>query len=171
MKPRRGSASKGTYLVNDEISLTNILANIDEKDYIKEKYIDGVEYTVDAYVSKKGKVIGVVPRTRHVVTDGESTTAIIKKDTEIIQVTKKILGKFDFKGPITVQFIRKGAELYLMELNLRFGGGVIASIESGFNIPKIMIQDFLDMPFSKLIKYKPIIMTRCYREAFHAINN
>jgi len=171
LKPRKGSASKGICVANDATDLDYILTQIDEKDYIKQNYIDGTEYTVDAYVSKNGQFIGAIPRIRYDVTAGESTTAIIVHDTEISQVTKEIIEKFELKGPITLQFIRKNKELYFLELNPRFGGGIIASIEAGFNIPKMMIQDYLDIPFNKLTNYKPIIATRYYREVFHAVNN
>ena len=101
----------------------------------------------------------------------ESTTATVIEDHEIVQSTKVILEEFHIRGPVTLQFIRKDKELFLLELNPRFGGGVIASIESGFEIPRIMIMDYLDIPFKKLTNYKTLIMTRCYREAFHAANN
>jgi carbamoyl-phosphate synthase large subunit len=171
LKPRMGSASKGIYRVNDEQYLNYLLKQIEESNYVKQKYIEGIEYTVDAYVSKNGKFVGAVPRIRHNVTAGESTTSIIIYDKEILNFTKEILGKFNLRGPITLQFIRTKKDLYFLEINPRFGGGVIASIEAGFDIPKIMIQDYLDVQLSNKYKIKPVIMTRCYREAFHAINN
>ena len=171
IKPRKGSASKGTYVLNNSKDLEYISTRIDNNIYIYQRYIDGIEYTVDAYVSKEGKFIGAVPRIRVNVTDGESTTARIVFDSEIIHQTELILSKFDLKGPLTLQFIRKGDDLYFLELNPRFGGGVIASIEAGFNIPKIMIQDFMGKKIKPPKRIKKLIMTRCHREVFHAIDN
>ncbi len=171
IKPRQGSASKGTYVVNDRIYKDYILSQIDKDQYIFQKFIDGIEYTVDAYVSRSGDFIGAVPRIRTSVSSGESTIATIVNDDEIVEQTKLILSKFDLIGPLTLQFINSGNDLYFLEINPRFGGGVIASIEAGFNIPKIMLQDFLGEKIKPQKKYKQLIMTRCYREVFHAINN
>ena len=102
-------------MVTDTKYLKYILSNIDENNIIKQEYINGVEYTVDAYVSKKGKFMGAVPRIRSDVTSGESTTATVISDQEIIKETKNILSKFKFKGPLTLQFIREDEELYFLE--------------------------------------------------------
>ena len=171
MKPRRGSASKGTYIVNDRVYKDYILSQIDENQYIFQEYVDGTEYTVDAYISRKGEFIGAVPRIRTDVTSGESTTATIIDDNEIVEQTKFILLKFDLIGPVTLQFLRRKNELFFLELNPRFGGGVIASIKAGFDIPSIMIQDYLGEKIKPLKKYDKLLMTRCYREVFHAIDN
>jgi carbamoyl-phosphate synthase large subunit len=171
MKPRRGSASKGTYLVNDVSYLNYLLLDNDENHFIMQKYIKGIEFTVDAYVSKNGKFIGAVPRIRNNVTAGESTTTTIVNDDEILENTKFILSKFDLIGPLTLQFIRSEDSLYFLELNPRFGGGVIASIEAGFNIPKLMLQDYMGESIKPQTNHKRLIMTRFYREVFYAIDN
>ncbi len=170
IKPRQGSASKGTFLVKDQIYMDYILSYIDDDQYVFQKYIDGVEYTVDAYVSKSGKFIGAVPRIRSSVTSGESTTATIVEDDQILKQTEYILSKFDLIGPVTLQFIKSRDELYFLEINPRFGGGVIASIEAGFDIPKLILQDFLGKKIRPRKNHKRLIMTRCYREVFHAID-
>jgi len=171
IKPRRGSASKGIYIIKDKIYQDYILSQIDINKYVAQKYINGIEYTVDAYVSRNGNFIGAVPRIRTSVTSGESTTATIINDDEIIEQTKLILAKFNLIGPLTLQFIRSENGLFFLELNPRFGGGVIASIEAGFNIPNIMLKDFLGEKIKPQKKYKQLIMTRYYREVFHAVDN
>ena len=170
-KPKKGSASKGTFLIKNNAEKNHILSIINENDYIFQEFIDGTEYTVDAYISKKGEYIGAVPRVRNDVTSGESTTATIIEDDEIIDKAKYIFSVFDLFGPITLQFIRKEKDLYFLEINPRFGGGVIASIEAGFDIPKLMLQDYLGENIKPQKNYKRLIMTRCYREVFHAVDN
>ena len=171
VKPRKGSASIGSEKINGLDHETFFFKGKNKSEYIFQKYISGTEYTVDAYVTKKGVFVGAVPRVRTDVTSGESTTAKIVRDDEIVVKTKFILSKFELIGPLTLQFIRAKDELFFLELNPRFGGGVIASIEAGFNIPKIMIQDFMDKKIKPQKRIKKLIMTRCYREVFHAIDN
>ena len=136
-----------------------------------QKYIKGIEYTVDAYISKNGSLIGAVPRIRNKVTDGESTQTTTVKNKKILDLTKKIINNFKFRGPICLQFIETKNKIYFSEINPRFGGGVIASIEAGFNIPQIMIKDFLDYDLKELRNYKKIVMTKFYKETFYEINN
>ena len=171
VKPKKGSASKYNYKIINKDHYKYCFKKINEKKFIKQEFIKGLEYTVDAYVSKERKFIGAVPRIRYNVSDGESTTSIVVKDLQIIELTKNILKKFNLLGPITLQFIKKNKQLYFLEINPRFGGGVIASIEAGFDIPKIMIMDYLDIPYKNLSNYKELIMTRSYREVFHALDN
>ena len=171
IKPRKGSASKNTCIIKNKKNLRYCLSKNSKNKFIMQKYINGIEYTVDAYISKKGEYIGAVPRVRNDVTSGESTTATIIEDDEIIDKAKYIFSVFDLFGPITLQFIRKEKDLYFLEINPRFGGGVIASIEAGFDIPKLMLQDYLGENIKPQKNYKRLIMTRCYREVFHAVDN
>ncbi len=167
IKLRKGSASKNNFLIKNKASYNFFLKNNYEKKYIKQKYINGIEYSVDAYVSKNKDFIGAVPRIRETIVNGESSKTVVVKDNEITNKTKEIVSKLNLIGPLTIQFIRKGNNLYFLEINPRFGGGVIASIEAGFDIPDIMIKDYLNLRLIKLKKYKELIMTRSYRDTFH----
>ncbi len=171
IKPKKGSASKNSHKIFDKDYYKYIFNQINETKFIKQKFIKGIEYSVDAYVSKSGRFIGAVPRIRLKISDGEVTISKVVKDLEITELTKKILKKFNLIGPINLQFIRKNKQLYILEINPRFGGGVIASIEAGFDIPKIMIMDYLDIAYKNLSNYKELIMTRSFREVFHAFDN
>ena len=171
IKLRKGSASKDNFLIKNNKSYNFFLKNNYQKKYIKQDYIKGIEYSVDAYVSKNKEFIGAVPRIRDTIVGGESSKTIVIKDIEIIKKTKEIVSKFNLIGPLTIQFIRKGNNLFFLEINPRFGGGVLASIEAGFDIPNIMIKDYLELPLKELKKYKELIMTRSYRETFHDIKN
>ena len=171
VKPKKGSSSKDTHVIHNKTEMGIFLSKRDKSKYVFQEYIKGIEYTVDAYVSRNKKFIGAVIRGRTEITGGESTTATIIDDDEILTETKKVLSKYDLFGPITLQFIRSNDKLYFLEINPRFGGGVIASIEAGFDIPLIMIRDYLGLKLETKKKYKKLIMTRCYREVFHAIDS
>ena len=59
----------------------------------------------------------------------------------------------------------------LMDINPRLGGGVLASIEAGFDITKIMLQDIKNLKIRNKIHYKELIMDRFMTEVFYEINN
>lgn len=168
-KPRYGSASKGIVMIKDKKALAMWDDGGTKEGYLLQEFVDGDEYTVDSYVSSEGKILAVVPRQRIEITAGEVTKTIIVRDREIIRLAKSILAEDNFRGPVTLQFIRekKKGLLYVIEINPRFGGGVIASIEAGVNIPLLLLNDYFHLPQAPIQHWKEgLLMMRAYREIF-----
>ena len=168
-KPDTGASSRGIQVINSQdqkIKLRN------EK-YIFQKYIKGKEYTVDVYISKKSQYTLVSPRLRIETLNGEVVETKTIDHPTINQMCNKILKILKFLGPVTIQFIEcnYSNKIYLMEINPRFGGGVIASIEAGFNIPEIMLQELMDNFKYKSKKIKHVTMKRYYKEVFYETSN
>jgi len=140
-KPRSGSASKGLVIIENR----DQLLNISTEENLVQKFITGKEYTVDCFISQKGEILSITPRERIDVQGGESIKSLTIKSTSLINFTKEILIKTQLVGPITVQLIvdQKTGEIFFMELNPRFGGGVVTSIGAGANIPKYLLNDYL----------------------------
>lgn len=140
VKPRRGMGSRDVHIINhmDIDSTVNKMS-----DPIIQRYIDGMEYTVDAYVDDKGTVRSIVPRMRLEVKAGEVSKSITCFDEGIIVECMKILKRNSFNGPITIQGIKEkttGA-FYFTEINPRFGGGVPLSIEAGIPYADFIVND------------------------------
>ena len=66
---------------------------------------------------------------------------------------------------------KKDNKLWLMEINPRLGGGVIASIEAGCDIPKMLISDILDYDVKRSISNTKLIMKRYFDEIFYEDNS
>nr|MDA3952402.1 ATP-grasp domain-containing protein [Bacteroidales bacterium] len=126
-KPRKGSASKGIKVIENKLEFQEFLKINNRTEFLFQKFIDAIEYTVDCYVNKEREILGIVPRIRIEVAQGEVTKGITKRNAEIIELSNKILQAGKFWGPITIQFLmdKKTNQLFLMEINPRFGGGVI----------------------------------------------
>lgn len=168
-KPRKGSASQGILIIETKYDLKDFISSNKETDFLIQKYIDAVEYTVDCYVSGKYGVIGAIPRERVEVVNGEVTQSITKRNIELINLATEILESHKFRGPITIQFlVEKGTGIvYLMEINPRFGGGVLNSIEAGFDIPGILLKEFLNYKIKPISNWKDnLLMMRVNREIF-----
>ncbi len=165
LKPRWGSASKGIRVISREEEFPSVL-NRDE--YIIQEYIaDGTEYTVDCYVGKNREIISVVPRIREEVVGGEVTRSRVVRDEAVIKVAEKILKAGDFRGPVTLQFIkdRKKERLYIIEINPRLGGGVIASISADSGMISFLIKEALGEEIKRVDDWKAgILMTRYLKE-------
>lgn len=167
-KPDAGSASVGAMRLDNQQELDALLET-KTVDYIFQAYIDGTEYTVDAYVTRAGEICGVSPRIRVATLGGESVVTQTIHDDEIVVASVEVIKKMKLVGPLTMQFIRKKSNnaLLLMEINPRFGGGVIASIEAGFDFPLMMIKELLGQSQQCVSKGKRLIMKRYFQEVFY----
>ena len=170
LKPRNGSASKGIIIAEKSEDIENVVW----ENYLVQEFIPkAVEYTVDCYVSQKGEPTSIVPRVRLETAGGEVTKTITRKNEKIITIANKILRSGEFKGPITIQFITDQNEkhYYVMEINPRFGGGVIASMEAGSKSLDMLLDEYEGKEIVEQNDWKEnILMTRYMQEVIYANN-
>lgn len=143
-KPLEGSASKGIIVLNNEMELNN-LGHKDK--YLIQQFVKGEEYTIDIYRSvQTNNILSVVPRQRLETQGGESIKSITKQDTKIETFARDIIEKTKLVGALTLQILKdKEQNLLFMEINPRFGGGVLNSIAAGADSPMYLLRDFLKM--------------------------
>lgn len=170
LKPRNGSASKGIIIAEKSEDVENVVW----ENYLVQEFIpNAVEYTVDCYVSQKGEPTSIVPRVRLETAGGEVTKTITKKNDQLIAIANKILRFGEFRGPITIQFIADQNETryYVMEINPRFGGGVIASLEAGSMSLEMLLNEYEGKEIVEQNDWKEnILMTRYMQEVIYANN-
>ena len=108
-------------------------------DYVFQEFIDGVEYTIDAFFDDKSNLICVVPRERIEVRCGEVSKARTRKDRVIIdeikRLSKYLNGAF---GCLTIQLFKRDNEIIFIEINPRFGGGYPLSYLAGADYAKFI---------------------------------
>ncbi|NRY60065.1 ATP-grasp domain-containing protein [Clostridium beijerinckii] len=179
IKPRDGMGSNGVYKIN------NIKELIFFKDYIEngiiQQHIDGKEYTVDVLVDLDGKPIYVVPRKRIEVKAGEVVKSCTEKNQEIINATLKVienLNKLKDKnglglvGPLTIQFFKKNdGDIYLLEVNPRFGGGVPLSFKAGADYGQRILEMIEGKKFDYTKDFEEITMLRYDEAVFNLASN
>lgn len=173
LKPRTGSASKGIRVIYNEGQWKELL---DLSDLLIQAYIAvNEEYTVDCYVSQAGEVLSIVPRIRLETAGGEVMSTRTVRDTALIALSEQILATGAFRGPVTIQFIRDldNYATYVMEINPRLGGGVIASIEAGADIPAFLLAEYAGEALQPIDDWKEnALMTRYFKEVlFYADNH
>jgi len=178
IKPKDGMGSDGVYKINNFTELKFF------KEYVKngivQEFIDGDEYTVDVLVDLKGNPIYVVPRKRIEVRAGEVVKSSTVKDQEIIDYTLKVIEHLNksrnkrglaLLGPLTIQFFKKrNGDVYLLEINPRFGGGVPLSFEAGANYGQRILEMFEGKQLEYINDFKEITMLR-YEEAVYTSSN
>ena len=140
IKPKDGSSSIFAYKVNDFEELRGLAHQV--PDYIIQPFIEGTEYTVDAFCDFDGNPILITPRIRMAVRSGEVLKTKISQDDRIINEMKTLIADYKPCGQITVQLIRDKitGDDYYIEINPRFGGGAPLSIKAGADSAEMMIR-------------------------------
>ncbi|MDE6272356.1 MAG: ATP-grasp domain-containing protein [Muribaculaceae bacterium] len=165
-KPRHGSASRGIKVFNTIEALMH-LENL--QDYLVQEYIaNNREFTVDCYISQEGEILVTVPRLRMEIMGGEVTRTQTLRSERLIAMSRKVLEKFNFRGPVTLQFLEDldSERFMLMEINPRLGGGVLCSIFAGAPITDYLIREALGMRVSPCDDWiSGTLMARYQKEA------
>lgn len=105
------------------------------EDPIFQPYVEGREISIDAYLSKKSKVKGMVLRTRDIVVQGESQITTTFQDEKIQLQCTEILESLKLHGPIVMQAILDHEnKIHVIECNPRVGGASTTSIAVGLDI-------------------------------------
>lgn len=145
-KPRFGSASRGIHVFHDIDDLMHLK---DISEYLLQQYIEEKkEYTVDCYVAQDGEILVTVPRERLEIMGGEVTRTITTRISQLEEMSREIIEKFQLRGPVTLQFLYDIARnrFLLMEVNPRLGGGVVCSIYAGAPIPDYILSEAMGVP-------------------------
>ncbi len=129
IKPIDGSSSINAFRVNNfkELDLYRQLI----PRYMVQEFINGDEYTVDAFLDFDSNIVSIVPRLRLATRTGEIAKGKIVKDNEIISDVKRLFRVLKPVGHVTVQCMKTDKSIQYIEINPRFGGGAPMSIKSG----------------------------------------
>lgn len=145
-KPRFGSASKGIELIDGLPKLYEIQRRGADRYLIQERIDNREEITVDCYAGMRSGVIAACsPRLRGEVSGGEAVRTETIADADVDALARRVLAGTGLRGAVTVQIIRDldSGRLMVMEVNPRLGGGAVASVHAGVDLPGLIIDDFL----------------------------
>lgn len=161
-KPRFGYGSNGIKILDAPDHFSN--------DYVYQSYKVGREYTVDAYFDKSSKIVGASPRERLRTAGGEVIESITVNMPNLVESTKQIGERLKLIGPICMQYIvEPSGDLYLFEINCRFGGGSTLSIAAGFDMIDMLKKEYIDcLPIcasSYKIQYN-MVMKRFFKDVY-----
>lgn len=147
IKPSEGSSSINALKINDQSELERWFETIE--DPIIQRFVNGKEYSVDAYIDQNNNLVSESHRCRIKTRAGEILIGKVLFIDKIHEIIVELLLKISLFGPITFQFIEENGQFYLIEVNARLGGGVPMSLESGIDILGNLIDEYLN---NQLIK-------------------
>jgi carbamoyl-phosphate synthase large subunit len=122
-KPRGGSASIGVRSIERWDELVSLAAT--DPGYVVEEKATGQEFTINAYVSRDGRCVCVVPHWRMEIRAGEVSKGVTTKDPRLVSLGRRIAELLPGAwGPLNIQcFMDSSGIIRIFEINARFGGG------------------------------------------------
>ena len=146
VKPRWGSASIALEIVEDEASLRDqfeacgkaisqsTLSQFGtENAVIIQQLIVGVEYGVDVLFSAACEFQGFTAKRKLGMRSGETDKAVTAAPGRFQNHIHKIAKSLRHRGNLDCDFLEQNGELYLLEMNPRFGGGYPFTHGAGAN--------------------------------------
>ena len=167
-KPDLGSASIGLIRFFEQKLLDAFLLDPQSQNYELQELWSGAEYSVDGYVASNSNFSHFAIRERLETLGGEVVRSRTVAIPEIDQICKSIAKISGVKGAITIQFIfNNQSERYgVMEVNARYGGGVLTSLGAGVPWFHILLRDYLKLPQPQVRHKIGVLMVRSFREHY-----
>lgn len=140
VKPRTGSGSVGARKVFDLESL--YAAFEQDSSLIAQELMTGegcFDLDADVYVDTiSHKPVSIFSKRKISTTIGGANKTISFKDQKLFDFAQEALSKFNFNGPIDVDFFYKNGEYYLSEVNPRFGGAYLHAYGAGVDFIRLI---------------------------------
>jgi carbamoyl-phosphate synthase large subunit len=155
-KPRFGSASVGVSTIHEKDSLLPLPG--DSTEYIYQERISGTEVNVELCGDLDGRLMSVSAWRKLLSRNGETQLAITTRRKDLIDIALSLGEKARIVGPCDIDIIDRDGQLFLIEFNMRFGGGYPVSHLAGANFLELLVRtqrgetvplhtDFLDEIF------------------------
>lgn len=138
VKPRTGSGSVGAQKVHSYEEL-KLLFLEDKFDYIIQEYMNCEDFDADVYVDTiTNQAVSAFSKRKIETRIGGASKTISFKDKKLFKFIEEIVSKFEFYGPLDMDFFYKDGEYYLSEVNPRLGGAYLHAYGSGVDFPKLI---------------------------------
>ena len=105
-----------------------------------QEVIDGQEYGADIFHDLDGNHRGIVIRKKLAMRSGETDCAEIVDEPLIHAALMKLSGITGHIGNLDVDMFMSGDDVYILEMNARFGGGYPFSHAAGVNFPLALVK-------------------------------
>lgn len=137
-KPRFGSASVGVSVISFAKDLLPALG--DTTEYIYQERVIGQEVNVEVCGDLNGRVMSVSAWRKIISRNGETQLAVTTRRQDLIDKALELGEKARIVGPCDIDLIDRDGQLFLIEFNMRFGGGYPVSQLAGANFPELLVK-------------------------------
>ncbi|SDK78923.1 carbamoyl-phosphate synthase large subunit [Franzmannia pantelleriensis] len=158
VKPRWGMGSIGIHVAEDPAELEffyqytrkniirsylNILASNDiDNAIIIQQMVEGQEYGVDVLNDFSGNFLASVVKRKLAMRSGETDIAITENNDEVRKIAESIGSILRHRGNLDIDVMVEATTQipYVIEFNVRFGGGYPFSHLAGVNFPSVLLR-------------------------------
>ncbi len=141
IKPNTGSGSVGAQKV-DTMEELELLITENKFSYIIQEYMQGVDCGADVYVDTINReAVSIFLKKKLECRIGGASKTVSFYDKKLVDFVKEIVQKFDFYGPIDMDFFCVNDKYYLSEINPRFGGGYLHAYGSQVDFFELIINN------------------------------
>lgn len=155
VKPAKGSASIGLYIVENTIELQEAYHKFEGQ--IIQPFYKDKEFGIDVYIDmKNGNLVDLFIKEKIRMRAGETDKSKSIHNNKIEKLIMEMIEQTDFIGPIDIDCFEYNGEYYISEINPRFGGGYPHAYEMGCDFMSYVVnnlQDKTNLPYSGF-KYK-----------------
>jgi carbamoyl-phosphate synthase large subunit len=137
-KPRFGSASVGVSVIHNADEL--LPPKEDSTEYIYQERIVGQEVNLELCGDLNGRVMSVSSWRKLISRNGETQLAITTRRNDLIENALSLGEKASIVGPCDIDIIDRDGQLFLIEFNMRFGGGYPVSHLAGANFLELLVR-------------------------------
>lgn len=154
IKPIQGSCSIQAQKIDDMNTL--FLLCEENEELMIQKFMDGQEYGVDVYTDLlSNKITAIFIKRKLLMRAGETDKAVSIVRNDMFDFVEKFVELLGTVGQIDIDIFEQNGELYISEVNPRFGGGYPHAYECGVNFPQMMIANLQGKENESLIgQYK-----------------
>jgi carbamoyl-phosphate synthase large subunit len=171
VKPRAGRGSRGVRFLDDRAEVEAALSAA--TDLIAQTRLPGAEFTADALVDRRGRLVTVVPRFRDETKAGISVKGTTFASEAVADVVADALAAVRLTGPANVQgFLADDGSATVVEINPRFSGGLPLTLAAGADVVSAYLAGVRD-PQLRLppLWFRPgVRMSRYFAETYSAVD-
>lgn len=125
-----------------EKSYLSILSKDDlENSVLVQEFIAGREYGLDVFNNLNGDLIQTISKQKLAMRSGETDIAEVIHDERLSTVGSQLSKVLSHRGNLDVDVLENSAgQLFILEMNARFGGGYPFSHLAGADFPRALIE-------------------------------
>jgi carbamoyl-phosphate synthase large subunit len=139
VKARKGFGSRHIYRASNAEEL-DLFLRYTTVDSMVQQACAGEEFSVDVFCDLDRRCLNAIPRTMIESKGGESIKGMTIKDTELIEYGCRVAETLGIVGPANVQLFREpDGQLWVTDVNPRFGGGFPLPTAAGSGYPELAI--------------------------------
>ena len=142
-KPIFGRGSSGIIKINNynEYFYLKKIKYFDDKNYITQKFVNGIEYSVQMIANKNGDLISIIP-VKIIEKKGITIKALVSNNNKIIKLCKKFHNIYRPNNIYNIQLIMNKNGVYIIEINPRISTTHILTLKNGINPIKIFFSKY-----------------------------